>query len=433
MNTRRILQNSALTAWFLSLAVGVPVGMAAEDIIYDEAKVPPYTLPDPLTLANGEKVTDANTWLKQRRPELLKLFETEVYGRSPGRSANLAFLITAIDKNALGGRATRKEVTFYFRDLGQNSDGPQMHLLVYLPNQAKKPVPAFLGLNFNGNQCVCADPGITLAHRRSKDGKLETAPESSRGRETVQWSVEKILDRGYALATMYYGDIEPDFVGGMKYGIRPLFFRAGQTEPDPDQWGAIGAWAWGLSRALDYLETDPGIDAHHVAVMGHSRLGKTALWAGAQDQRFAIVISNDSGCGGAALSKRIYGETVATINKAFPHWFCGNFKKYNGNEAALPVDQHELLALIAPRPVHVASAEEDRWADPLGEFLSAKNASPVYRLLGTDGLGATEMPKVNEPVMTTVGYHIRTGKHDVTEFDWQCYLDFADKYFKRVD
>ncbi len=397
---------------------------------YDEFKVGTYTLPDPFKMNDGRKVTNARLW-RERRQEIIKLFETAVYGRTPAgaKVAKISFVETSRDAKALDGMATRKEVTVY---LTGKKDGPKMYVLFYIPNNRKQPAPVFIGLNFNGNQAISSDPGIALAKSWLRDGK-ETgavnnrATENSRGTEASRWAVEMIVKRGYAVATIYNGDLFPDHKDGLKESVIPHFFRKGQTQLEADDWNAIGAWAWGLSRAVDYIEKDKDLDAKRIALIGHSRLGKGALWAGAVDERFAMVISNESGEGGAALARRNYGETTERINTAFPHWFNGNFKKYNKDVASLPVDQHMLLALIAPRPLYVASAEGDQWADPRGEFLSAKAADPVYRLLGTDGLGATEMPGLHQPVMTTIGHHIRAGKHDVTNYDWEQYLNFADK------
>lgn len=403
----------------LLLALSV-IGLCAQPpgANYDEAKVPSFTLPDPLLMENGERVRSASDWTKRRRPELMRIFETQMFGRMPGRPKPMTFELASIEKSALDGKAVRKEITVYFS--GQK-DGPKMSILLFLPAGARKPVPVFLGLNFTGNHSVSSDPGVRLAEVW-RNGKKQTAPETSRGAAAGRWQVEKVLAHGYGLATIYYGDIEPDFDGGLPHGVRAMF-----PAPAADEWGAIGAWAWGLRRALDYLETDKAVDAKRVAVVGHSRLGKTALWAGAQDTRFALVISNDSGEGGAAISRRKFGETVKDLNTRFPHWFCANYRNYNDREQEMPFDSHELISLIAPRPVYVASAAEDLWADPKGEFLAAAAAGPIYRLLGKQPLPSDQMPAVHQPLMGAVGYHIRAGKHDVTAYDWDQFLTFASR------
>lgn len=397
--------------------------------IYDEAKVPDYTLPDPLVFEDGTLVTDAEDWTSHRRPEILALFEHHVYGRAPDRPSGMIVEVSDPVKDTLNGLATRKEIAVRFT---ANPEDPTMHILVYLPNRDERPAPLFLGLNFWGNHTIHSDPEIPLSTAWMRNNPElgivdHRATEDSRGTASSRWPVEMILRRGYGLATIYCGDIDPDFDDGFENGVHGLFPR---DDSAGDAWATISAWAWGLCRALDAFEEDSAIDTSRVAVMGHSRLGKTALWAGAADPRFALVISNNSGCGGAALSRRRFGETVERINTTFPHWFCSNFSLYNNREEALPVDQHELIALIAPRPVYVASAEEDLWADPRGEFLSAAAAGPVYELLGKKSLPAETMPDVNQPVWSTVGYHIRTGGHDVTPFDWAQYLAFADTHLR---
>ena len=418
-----------MKTFFITLLLIIPVLMNAQvrQAITDEKDVPVYELPEVLVSLKGKKIKNVKSWENIRRPEVLKMFQDEVYGRIPGDLKIARSRVVDEDENALGGIAKRKQVVLTFV---KNDKELNVEILIYLPKGIQN-FPLFLGYNFYGNHTIINDAAIRLTESWVRDNPAfgivnNQITEQSRGVRSSRWPVEEIIKSGCGVATIYYGDVDPDR-DNFGDGIHPLFYDKSQSEPADDEWGAIAAWAWGLSRALDYFETDKDIDATKVAVIGHSRLGKTALWAGATDRRFAAVISNDSGCGGAALSRRKFGETVARINTSFPHWFCNNFNKYNNHEEKLPVDQHMLLALIAPRPLYVASATEDLWADPRGEFLSAKFASPVYQLYGLEGLPATEMPEPDSPVKGIVSYHIRTGKHDITAYDWEQYIGFAKK------
>lgn len=370
--------------------------------IYREENIPPYTLPDPLVMNDGSRVTDAGIWREKRRPEILELFRENVHGRAPiGRPDGMTFELGPVNREALEGRAIQKDLVVNFT--GKPS-GPRMDMRVYTPNGTNKPAPCFLYL------------GRPLT---------EGSPPQMRWEGVLP----EILSRGYGLAIIDRGGIDPDEHDGFKNGVHGAFDPPGKRPSDA--WGTISAWAWGLSRALDYLETDEDVDTKRVAVMGVSRAGKTALWAGALDERFAMTISVCSGCTGAALSRRRFGEPLERINPRFPHWFCENYKKFDENEDALPIDQHMLLSLVAPRLLYVNSADEDLWADPRGEFLGAKNASPVYQLLGGKGLEAEHMPALEEPVQTgRIGYHIRTGGHGLERYDWFRYLDFADRNWK---
>ena len=399
------------------------VGSFGQEVIYDEALVPEYQLPDPLVTLDGERVESVEAWRQVRRPELIRLFEQHEYGTMPPAVAIQSVEQVTPDEPTLNGKAIRRQVRLV---LGEGPESLTIQLLLYLPPSAlKEPAPAFLGLNFGGNHTISDDDGIELADTWDRDGKpLKGTPES-RGSAASRWPVAEIVDRGYALATAYYGDIDPDFDDGFKNGAHRLY---PEYQNRGDNWSSLGAWAWGMSRLLDYLQTSDVVDGTRVAVIGHSRLGKATVWAGAHDERFAMVFSNNSGCGGAAIARRRYGESVEAINRRFPHWFCKNHRRYNDIEAAMPVDQHQLLSLIAPRPLYVASATEDRWADPHGEFLACVAATLVYQLLGTDGLPTTVWPAADRPIVGRISYHLRTGRHDVTHYDWQQYLKFADQH-----
>lgn len=409
----------------LLLWLVVALASAQRNVNYDESKVPPYVLPELLQGQNGETITNVEQWEKQRRPEIMELFASQVYGRTPGEKLDVTYETITENRDALEGKATSKQVKFVFSN---GKEKREAILLLYIPNNREGRAPVFVGYNFKGNHSTTLDTTVLYSpvfHLVKEPGH----PDWERGNQANRWPIEMIIDRGYALATMCYHDIYPDNAGLEKHGVLPLFTGYSPGNRAPDTWKAIGAWAWGSSRIVDFLETEERIDPGKVTIMGHSRQGKAALWAGARDERFQIVISNNSGCGGAALSRRKFGETLDIINNAFPHWFCDNFNQYNNAEETLPIDQHQLIALIAPRKVYVASAEEDRWADPKGEFLSAYHAGPVYQLYGLSPIKPGTMPELHTPVMEDVGYHIRAGKHDVTEYDWKRYLDFADKHF----
>ena len=403
----------------------------SQEANYDESRVPEYTLPELLTAEDGSKVKTARDWETIRRPEVLDLFEQNVYGRVPDGDYSQSHEVLSHEQNVLEGKADRYEIKI---SIEKNDRVLSFNLLVFLPADTEGPVPVFMGLNFKGNHTIHSDPGILLTESWVENGvepliRNNRASESSRAMKASRWPVEMILERGYGLATIYIGDIDPDYYDTFQNGIHPLFYGPGQNIPEKDEWGSIAAWAWGLSRAMDYIETWEAIDPDRVAVIGHSRLGKTSLWAGASDERFAMVVSNNSGCGGAALSRREFGETVERINTIFPHWFCRNFHDYNKRVSDLPVDQHMLIALMAPRPVYIASAEEDLWADPRGEYLSRYHAAGVYNLYHPTVLDPVP-PEMNSPLIeSTIGYHIRSGGHDLTKYDWEQFLDFADHHF----
>ena len=392
---------------------------------YDEAAVPKYELPDPLVKNNGKSVKSVKDWEQKRRPEIMDMLRREMYGYEPGKPAGLHFKVLEESHDAFGGKATRRQVAVYFTE----DESRYMTVLMYIPNDAKGPVPAFMGMNFRGNYATTTDPEVLMLTESQIEDYGSWYQPVNRGDWGRRWPYEYVLSKGYAVVTMFYGDVDPDWNDGFHNGVHGLLDKG--KPRTGESWSTISAWAWGLSRALDYLETDKDIDAGKVAVLGHSRLGKTALWAGATDQRFALVISNCSGCCGSAISRRKFGETIYIVNDAFQHWFCGNFEKYSNNEDALPFDQHELISMIAPRPVYVSSGSEDNWADQKGEYLSLVGATPVYNLYGYEGFTSTEKPGVEDPeTVGRMGNHMRKGDHDILLYDWTQFINFADKFLK---
>jgi hypothetical protein len=384
------------------------------DVNYEEARIPHYDLPPLLVTAEGTAVTGAEQWHQQRRPQILALMGSLVYGNVPAPASPIGteYEVVAREADFLDGRATRKDVRIRF----QNDRGTvAMHVLVFVPNGTDQPVPALLKHSFSDTRSTDfdADP--------NKPGRIRNG-----------WPLGAILERGFAFVAVYQQDLVGHNELGFDRGIHRLFYRDGQSFPKAHEWGVLAAVAWGGSRVLDYLEADADVDARRVAVMGHSKLGKAALWTAAQDERFALAISAQSGCAGAALWRRKSGETLKKMVTRFPYWLCRNAWKFVEQEDDLPVDQHMLLALIAPRPVYVASGIDDTWADPRGEYASAYHASRVFELLGVKGIDSPDFPPPGTVLADGhVGYHVRSGGHSVEPEDWQRFLEFADRHLGR--
>jgi len=384
-----------------------------KDVQYDESKLPPYDLPPLLTTSSGQSVETPEAWMEQRRPEILSLFANLIYGRvpAPAKPIEVSYEVVLEDKGFMDGMATRKDVKIHL----ENTKGRMsMHFLVFVPNNAQKPVPAFFKHSFNNTQSDDFDASS------SRPGFLKNG-----------WPLGELFERGYGFCAVYQQDLVRHNEVEFLHSIHKLFYPEGQSFPKSHEWGVLSACAWGASRAMDYLETDPAIDHSRIAIMGHSKMGKATLWTAAQDERFALAISAQSGCAGAALWRRKSGETLKKMVTRFPYWLCRNAWKFVEQEDDLPVDQHMLLACIAPRPVYVHSSTDDTWADSRGEYLSAYHASEVYQLLGKKALESSMLPEVGKPIIEShVGYHIREGGHSIEMYDWHRFMDFADYHLR---
>ena len=397
---------------------GIPVN-------YDESLAGTYTLPDPLVLNDGKKVKNARQWYNEGRPQIVSLFEEFQYGRIPAIPKDLSFKVTEKGTPALNGKAVRRQVTVY---LTKDTSDHKMEILIYIPAGAEKPVPLFFNVSFSPNVSVVDDPGIKAGYMWGKDGKKVSAQRTGRfGR----LDPGIFLSQGIGFATVYYGDIEPDFAEGVKYGIRGYYLKKGQTYPAPDEWGAISAWSWGLSRAMDYFVTDAQIDSKKIALFGVSRLGKTVLWTGCRDTRFGMVIASCSGEGGAAISRRLYGETIdhMTHPTRYFYQFAGNWRNFREDPSKSPVDAHMLVSLMAPRPLLLQTGDTDKWSDPKGEFLAAVAAAPVYELLGKKSLGTDIYPEAGIPILNDLGYFMHAGGHGALPADYEIFIRFMKMHF----
>lgn len=438
MKTRSILTICLLSAAFVAVSAQDREVIAGIPVNYDESKTGDYkaTLPDPLIMLNGKEVKTAKQWYKKRRPEIVRLFEENQYGKWPAQKPKLRYDV--IEDEGMNGTAVRKQVTIYFSD----DDSQKVNVLIYTPKNATGPVPLLLNLSFFGNSMTTGEEGILPSMSWDQKTGARTVQQaggfggfggfggSRGGGGTMTGTVKTLLENGFGFATFQYTDIDPDFLGGAKMGVRSLYLKPGAEEPEPDEWGSISAWAWGVSIIIDYFEKDDAVDAKRIAITGASRLGKTVMWAGARDERVAMVLASCSGEGGAAISRRIFGETVAHLTEKtrYPYQFAGNYAKYGEDVTKLPVDANMLVALIAPRPLLLQTGTTDNWSDSKGEFLAAIEGGKVYRFLGKDDLGTEEMPPADTPIYHTLGYFMHEGGHGTMPIDWEIFIEFMKRY-----
>lgn len=398
-----------------------------ERIFFPEfsALPPQAAFPDPLVMLDGRRVTSREQWIKERRPELKALFQHYMYGSIPPKPAHMQANLVGEYRDFLSGAATLKLLTL---ETG-SANAPRIDLMLIQPNDRRGPAPIFLAMDFCGNQALTDDRRVPLAHGWMRDSckgcANHSATDASRGTQATNWPLAEIIRRGYGLATFYSGDIDSDRAS-VSDGIYEWLAQGDPSKNNPTNRGSLSAWAWGFHRCVDYLVSNPAVDPHRIAALGHSRNGKAALLAAAFDERIALVFPHQAGCGGSAPSRGKSGESVKAINDEFPHWFNARFKEFNDSPERLPFDQHCLVALCAPRPVLFSNAEGDAWSNPSGQFEVLQAAAPVYRLLGVENLASIQMPPMRQLMPSTLGYYLREGKHSMTAHDWQVFLNFAD-------
>jgi hypothetical protein len=404
------------------------------------------TLPDPLKMLDGRPVEEPSQWFKGRRPELKRLFENYVYGPIPPKPKRVVIKLIGSYPDFVDGAATLKLLTLQPVSAHISKPGPQIDLMLVVPNYRSKPAPVFLAMDFCGNQAITSDPRIPLSRSWMAKGcpgcTNNQATEASRGSQATNWPLAEIVKRGYGLAAFYSGDVDPDRAEAST-GLYGWLAAGDPARNNPTNRGTIAAWAWGFHRCVDYLVKDAAVDRNRIAVVGHSRNGKTALLAAAMDERIAMAFPHQAGCGGTAPSRGNTGESVKAINNEFPHWFNGEFKKFNKEPERLPIDQNCLIALCAPRPVLVSAAEGDTWSNPAGQFADVQSADAAWRFVGAEGfteadsplpaapsLQSTNVPPMNKLLGHRLGFYMRAGKHSMTAADWKVFLDFADKQWR---